>query len=446
MLRLTNTVTQKKEQFKPLVDKNVLMYVCGVTPYDRAHIGHGRSYVSFDVLMRFLEFLGYNVTSCRNFTDIDDKLLKRAQERFGDQYRYHELAEFYIHDFHEAMKALGCLTPTNEPRVTKNIDAIIAFVQKLIDAGKAYVAEGDVYFKIDSFPEYGKLSKQKIEELRAGERVEVRTIKHDPLDFALWKSEPDGTFWKSPWGWGRPGWHIECSALAQKYLGDHIDIHGGGADLMFPHHENEIAQSESLLGSPFSQIWLHNALVRVNKEKMSKSLGNVWTLDDIFKTFDPMVIRYYFVTHHYRIPLDFSIEELQSAQKSYQKLIRAFEGVASHTYTIKELLADPITKQMIDFLSDDLNTAGLFGVVFENLDECKKNTELAQKIKFVLHTILGLALKPLAVNEVEITPEIKKLIDERETARAEKNWKRADELRDMLEKMGVNVQDSKLKS
>ena len=269
MLRITNTLTGKREDFKPLVPGKATMYVCGITPYDRTHIGHGRAYVVFDVLYRLLRFLGYNVSYCRNFTDIDDKLLNKAQEQFGDRHRYKEIADQFIAQYHDDMQALNCCSPDYEPRVTENISIIISFIESLIEQGYAYQANGDVYFSIAKFPAYGKLSKQKIEELRAGARVDVREKKEDPLDFALWKSEPDGEFWQSPWGYGRPGWHIECSALANEYLGEQIDMHGGGLDLIFPHHENEIAQSESRNQASFATYWLHNGLVNIEKEKMS---------------------------------------------------------------------------------------------------------------------------------------------------------------------------------
>src|SRR3989304_813986 len=335
MIKITNTLSGTKEAFKSREPGKVRLYVCGVTPYDNAHIGHGRVYVTFDMLYRLLHYLDYEVTYCRNFTDIDDKLLNKAEAAFGDRLRYKEIADSYIKSYTEDMRKLNTLPPDYEPRVTENIDAIIAFIQGLIGARKAYVANGDVYFHIQAFPDYGKLSKQKLDELRAGARVEVSELKKDPLDFALWKSEPEGQFWKSPWGYGRPGWHIECSALAATYLGKHIDIHAGGMDLIFPHHENEIAQSEGRYGAPFSKYWMHNAFVRVDKEKMSKSLGNFFTLQDVFKNIDPMVIRYYYITHHYRAPLDFSFDDIAAVQKSYQRLCKLFS-----TSTIKSDKAD----------------------------------------------------------------------------------------------------------
>jgi len=305
LLEVTNTLSGKKEQFIPINPPQVKMYVCGITPYDYAHIGHGRVYVTFDILFRLLTYLDYKVTYCRNFTDIDDKLLNRAQNELNDKMRYQEIADRYINSFHEDMKLLNCLPPDFEPKVTQTIPEIINFIQGLMDKGFAYRTNGDIYYDVCKLPDYGKLSKRHLEDLKCGARVEIDESKKNPFDFALWKSESEGTFWKSPWGWGRPGWHIECSAMALKFLGQHIDIHGGGMDLIFPHHENEIAQSEGLFGPPFAKYWIHNAFVRINKEKMSKSLGNFFTLKDVFAKFDPMVIRFFYINHNYNIPIDF---------------------------------------------------------------------------------------------------------------------------------------------
>ncbi len=306
MFILNNTVSGKKQPFEPLHPPKVSLYVCGITPYDRAHIGHGRSYVSFDLLYRFLRFLGYDVTYVRNYTDIDDKLLKKAQERLGDPLRYKEIADAVIAQYKKEMAQLNNINPHHEPRVTEHIPLIIDFIQQLIKKGHAYESDGDVYFAVKTFSEYGKLSKQQLDELRSGTRGESGGKKKDPLDFALWKKEAEGTFWKSPWGYGRPGWHIECSALASHYLGDQIDIHGGGRDLMFPHHENEIAQSETKTGKEFAQFWVHNGLMNLDKEKMSKSLGNILALEDSLKKYDPMELRFYFLLHHYRSPMEFA--------------------------------------------------------------------------------------------------------------------------------------------
>ena len=443
-MHLTNTLSGKKESLIEL--ENITLYVCGVTPYDHAHIGHGRCYVSFDVLKRTLDFLGKKVTYCRNFTDIDDKLLHRAEKEFGNRLEYQTIADRYIQSFSEDMKELNCLIPNYEPRVTHNIESIIQFIQELINKNCAYQSENDVYFRIEKFPDYGKLSKQKTEDLLSGVRIDIKHDKENQLDFALWKGEPTGEFWNSPWGFGRPGWHIECSALAQKYLDDHITIHGGGLDLIFPHHENEIAQSESLLGAPFASLWMHNGMVNSNKEKMSKSLGNFFFLKDIFKQFDPMVLRYYFLTHHYRMPIEFSIENLSSVQKSYEKLIRFYNtdnDTHSNNFDYTHYYS-PITDAMIHFLQDDLNTPGLLGILFEHSATIIQDKEMISMVKIILQKILGLTLEPLQNVSTKITPEIQIIIDERNKARQEKNWARADELRIQLKEMGIEIKDEKL--
>lgn len=446
MLKITNTLTGKKEDFISQQKHKMTMYVCGVTPYDVAHIGHGRCYVSFDVFYRLLKYLDYDVRYCRNITDIDDKILNRAQERFGSRLKYAQVTEPLIQAFREDLERLNCLPPDFEPRVTDNIDAIITFIANLIDAGKAYQADGDVYFAIREYPAYGSLSKHNIEDLRAGVRIEVNEKKRDPLDFALWKSEPAGEFWDSPWGYGRPGWHIECSALAAKFLGEHIDLHAGGLDLMFPHHENEIAQSEALYGAPFARYWMHNGLVKVNGEKMSKSLGNFFTLRDVFAQFDPVVIRYYFLTHHYRAPIDFSIQALTVAQRSYQRLARVFASpICDPVKALRFALPHTeIIDACMDFLTDDLNTPGMFGVLFEHLEHLKAHLDELCQVKAFMHEVLGLEFKLLPETEVTITPEIAALLEEREQARVAKNYARADEIRDRLRDLGYQVQDKKL--
>jgi len=436
MIHLTDTLSGTK---KAVTKKNLTMYVCGVTPYDHAHVGHGRCYVAFDVIYRFCNSLGIEVTYCRNFTDIDDKLLHRAEKEYGDRLRYKEIADRYIKSFAHDMSLLHCTVPQVEPRVTDNIAEIIVFIEKLIASGHAYESQGDVYFAIETFPAYGKLSKQKVQDLCAGVRVDVRQDKRNPLDFALWKREPEGEFWNSPWGYGRPGWHIECSVLAKTYLGEHIDIHGGGLDLLFPHHENEVAQSESLYGAPFAHLWIHNGFVMVNKEKMSKSLGNFFMLYELFERYDPMVVRYYFLTHHYRAPLDFSLELLDSAQKNYEKIVRIFLDV--HSMSDYE---HPVITRMLEFLQDDINTPGFLGVFFEHQSEMVNDARLLAAVKHIFVTILGLTLAPLAKPEKIITPKIQQLFEERMQARQEKNWKRADELREQLKALGFEVQDDKI--
>jgi len=444
MITLTNSLTGKKEQFTSLQPGRVKLYVCGITPYSDSHIGHGRSYVAFDVLLRLLRFFEYQVTYCRNFTDIDDKLLNKAQEKFGDKFKYKQIADAYIASYHKDMKLLNCMAPDFEPRVTDNIPEIIKFIAGLIEKGHAYEVDGDVYFDISSFPAYGALSKHKLEDLRAGARVDVREQKRDPLDFALWKSEKEGTFWQSPWGYGRPGWHIECSALARKFLGDQIDIHGGGLDLAFPHHENEIAQSEALLGHRFANFWLHNGFVTVDQEKMSKSLGNVFNLREICELYDPMVIRFYLINHHYRAPLDFSKESIEASGKSYQRLCKAFEPFPPNG-DYAAMQEAPMIQAMLEFLCDDLNTVGMLGVLFEHLKYIISNPAQASFVKGFIIDVLGLHLQPLPEPNVAITPKIQRLLDERNEARANRNWARADAIRDELAGMGYDVMDKRLK-
>lgn len=442
MITLTNSLTGKKQQLVPLQDNHVTLYVCGITPYDYAHIGHARVYVIFDVLYRLLQFLGYRVTYCRNFTDIDDKLIARAQKEYGDGQLYKKVADFFSAAFTANMEQLNCLAPTYQPCVTDHIPDIITFIDELIRSGHAYVAGSDVYFSLATFPAYGKLSKQELEQLRSGARVEPHDNKKDPLDFALWKHEPEGTFFKSPWGWGRPGWHIECSALIKKCLGTQIDIHGGGQDLLFPHHENEIAQSSSLSKKPLASVWMHNAFVRIDKEKMSKSLGNFFTINDIVKNYDPMGLRYYILQHHYRAPLDFSFQDLEASQKGYQKLCTVFQATDCTVQSPEQVRTIPVIQDMLAFLTDDMNTPGMLGVLFEAVPHLKQDAAARCAVKQFLQEVLGLSLEPLREHTVTITPEIQKLIDERIKAREARDWARADELREALRKQGVEVHDS----
>ena len=442
-LAITNTLTKKKEIFKSRESERVLMYVCGVTPYDDAHIGHGRCYVTFDTLYRLLKTLGYQVKYARNFTDIDDKLLNRAQQEFGDRMRYHEVAERYMQSFAADMKQLNCLTPDEQPLATAMIEPMLDLIRQLIDKKHAYVVDGDVYFSVRSFKDYGKLSGRNLEDLISGARVEINEQKRDPLDFALWKSEPEGTFWKSPWGYGRPGWHIECSAMASALLAPHIDIHGGGMDLIFPHHENEIAQSEGVYGPNFANYWIHNAFVRINQEKMSKSLGNFFTLKQVMEQFDPMVLRFYYLNHNYNIPLDFSFDGLTAAQKTYNKLCRLLVGNNQPCLDVSDLAQNSIAHKMLDFVCDDLNTAGAFGVLFEHADELATQEVERGAVRWLLQNVFGLALVPIVQKEVAITPEIQTLLDKREQARKAKDWKTADMLREQLRQFGVEVQDKK---
>ncbi len=442
MLTLYNTLTDRAETFKTYDDK-VSLYVCGVTPYDYAHLGHGRVYVTFDTLYRLLKFLGYSVSYCRNFTDVDDKLINRADKELNDSTQYILLANRFIESFHEDMKALNCVSPEFEPRVTTHIGPIIKFIEGLVASGKAYVTIlGDVYFSIAQFPEYGKLSKRDIADLKAGARVSVREDKQDPLDFALWKYTQKEPGWQSPWGFGRPGWHIECSAMSKEYFGETIDIHAGGMDLIFPHHENEIAQSEGLHNKPFARYWMHNAFVRINAEKMSKSLGNFLTLKEVCTRYNPMVVRYYYLQHHYRSPLDFTHDDLTSASKSYQRLCIFFDPIKQAS--IEEIHASDsaLIASCIAALCDDLTVAKFFGLLFEHLNTMGPNE--AALIKGLLTSVLGLSMVPLVKEEVVITPEIQELLDAREAARKAKDWALADALRDRLREFGIEVKDTKL--
>lgn len=440
MIKLTNTLTGKKEELISSDKKGLTFYACGITPSGYPHLGHGRCYVLFDVLYRFLKSQNQKITYCRNITDIDDKLLAKA-ESLGNKHRYKEVAEKYLNIFFEDMESLNCLFPDHQPRATEVIPDIIKFIETLIEKKHAYVVDGDVYFDVQSDSEYGKLSKRKLEDLKAGARVQVNDKKKHFADFALWKSEKEGEFWKSPWGFGRPGWHIECSVMATKFLGNTIDLHSGGMDLVFPHHENEIAQAEAVTGVPFVKNWMHVAFVRIEKEKMSKSTGNFFTLRDVFEKFDPMVIRFYILKHHYRSPMDFTIEDLEAAEKAYRKLCKAFNvEQCKIDISLACSLETPTLCKMINFIEDDLNTVGLWGIVFENLDSM--GNELCA-IKSFIQNVLGLSLAPLPEKIVIITPEMQKMIEDRKQARADKDWKKADMLRDQLQELGYEVQDSK---
>lgn len=440
-LFLSNTLTQKKESFTQDMIHPVKLYVCGITPYDYAHVGHGRVYVTFDVLYRLLRILGYTVHYCRNFTDINDKLIHRAEKEYADATKYITIAQKFIDAYHQDMAALNCLPPQYEPRVTQTIPEIIVLVQLLIDRGHAYQVGSDVYYSVDSCLSYGKLSHRSLDDMRAGARIEVRDDKKNPADFALWKGADTQPYWPSPWGNGRPGWHIECSAMVKKYLGDQIDIHGGGMDLIFPHHENEIAQTEGATGKSMSRFWVHNAFVRINQEKMSKSLGNFFTLRDLFAQCDPIVVRFMLLQHQYRNPLDFSLDDLAVAQKTYQRLCK----LLAHNSPLVPQSGSHIIEAMLEFLCDDLNTPGMFGVVFEHATLLQQNENERAIVAAFLQDVLGLPLQPLLEKHIEITPEIQQLITDRDAARAAKDWAKADALRAQLKALGYEAQDKKEK-
>jgi cysteinyl-tRNA synthetase len=491
-IRIYNTLTGKKEEFLPLRDKKVGMYACGVTVYDLCHIGHARSAIVFDAINRYLQYRGYEVTFVRNFTDIDDKIIKRANEEKVD---FKVITEKYIDEFNVDMGKFGLAKPRVEPKATEHIPEMIRLISILIEKGYAYQGAGDVFFSVEKFKEYGKLSKRNLEEMQAGARVEIDEKKENPLDFALWKaSKPGEPFWESPWGKGRPGWHIECSVMSQKYLGETFDIHGGGKDLIFPHHENEIAQSEAATGKPFARYWIHNGFVNINKEKMSKSLGNILTLKEIFKDWHPEVIRLFLLSSHYRSPVDFSFDSLSEAKSALDRFYTTFELIHKElkrsASSQAPFLPSPLggegkgggvspikdTRQILESfqarfeeaMDDDFNTAQALGYFYDLqrhlnslLDISKKqsNEETRAILKKGLDlltrfgSIFGLfqedpekyldeqkkeGLKRLNLTEEEIL----KLVQDRNAARKEKNWKRGDEIRADLLSRGIVLEDT----
>ena len=453
-MKLYNTLTKRKEEFVPLKPGEVTMYSCGPTVYNYFHIGNARPFIVFDVLRRFLEYRGYKVTFVQNFTDIDDKMIRRANE---EGKTVAEIAEKYIAEYYVDARGLGIKDPTIAPRATENIDAIIEMIKILIDKGYAYVVDGDVYFKTSRFEEYGKLSGHKLEDLELGARIEVDERKENAMDFALWKAQKPGEpAWDSPWGKGRPGWHIECSAMACRYLGETIDIHSGGQDLIFPHHENEIAQSEACNGKPFARYWLHNGFININNEKMSKSKGNFFTVRDIVKHYDYEVIRFFLLSAHYRSPINFSDALLEQAKNALNRLyecrsnLKFFLEKAEKDTFEEEIYGDldVYREKFIEAMEDDLNTADAMAAIFElvreintriTADAGKKTIARALDLLNELTGVLGLLRKE---EEEELDENIKALIEERQKARAEKNYKRADEIRDQLRAMGVELQDT----
>jgi cysteinyl-tRNA synthetase len=495
-LRIYNTLTGKKEDFIPLHGNRVGMYACGVTVYDLCHIGHARSAIVFDTIYRYLRHRGYDVTFVRNFTDIDDKIIKKANEEGVD---YRTIAEKYIAEFYVDMGGLGLEKPTVEPRATEHISGMIDLISTLVDKGFAYQREGDVFFSVEKFRDYGKLSGRDPEEMQAGARVEIDEKKENPLDFALWKSSKSGEpFWESPWGEGRPGWHIECSVMSQKYLGDTLDIHGGGKDLVFPHHENEIAQSEAATGNPFARYWIHNGFVNINKEKMSKSLGNILTIKEILKEWHPEVLRLFFLSHHYRSPVDYSEDSLLDAKTGLDRFyatlhaIKEKIGIPPSTST-KEKSASPPSPSMgegrgggVPLLEETKKTIESFQARFEEAMDDDFNTAQALGYFYDLQTalngllgsskgqptdemfallrqgynhfskmgwVLGLfreepgsyadgqrkeGLRKLGFSEEEVL----NLIGERNGARKNKDWKKADEIRNSLLSKGIVLEDT----
>jgi cysteinyl-tRNA synthetase len=480
-MQLYNTLSRRKETFKPLTNK-VGLYACGVTVYDEVHLGHARSSVAFDVLVRYLRRRGYEVTWVRNFTDIDDKIIRRAQEQ-GQSWK--DVAERHIASFLEDMNALGVPPAQIEPKATEHIPQILDLIQRLVDLGFAYPGGGDVFFRVRRFPGYGKLSGQKIEDMEAGARIEVDPNKEDPLDFVLWKgSKPGEPAWDSPWGPGRPGWHIECSAMSMHYLGETFDLHGGGQDLVFPHHENELAQSEAATGKPFARYWLHHGLLTINAEKMSKSLGNFFTVKEVLAKFPAEVVRFFLINCHYRSPLDFSDAALAESETAllrlYTCLARIQDVLKQHpdlklqhpvdsypdSLTLEEFHRFGSLQARFDAaMDDDINTAQALGYLFDTVrllnrllespsDDPGYLTILAEMHEELValgavlnllqadpHTMLTTLRQKAA--DLKITPEeIEQLISDRTQARKDKNWAQADAIRKQLIELDILLEDT----
>ena len=458
-LSITNTMSGRKEPFVPLEPGAVTMYVCGVTVYDRCHIGHARALLTFDVIYRYLRFLGFDCRFVRNFTDVDDKIIRRAREEGVPP---GELARRYIDEFHRDAAALGLLEPTLEPCATGHIPEMVAIISGLVERGNAYEIDGDVFFAVESFPGYGKLSGRSLDEMTAGARVEVDRRKRHPMDFALWKRSREGEpFWESPWGRGRPGWHIECSAMSTKYLGQPFDIHGGGQDLVFPHNENEIAQSECVAGTPFARYWIHNGFVRLAREKMSKSTGNILTIREVLRRFDPAALRLYVLTTHYRNPIEFSEDALAEAQHSVDRIYQTVSR--GNPAPGRSPAGAPDPGALDDFrgeMDDDFNTPRALAVVFDEvravnrlLDQgngpdldARRNAlrVMAEALGFMQASpervledrrMAGLARRALSEDEV------RRLIEDRNRARQVKDWGQADGIRDELKEKGVLLKD-----
>ncbi len=479
-LKVYNTLTRRVQEFEPLEAGKVGMYVCGVTVYDSSHIGHARAIVFFDVLYRYLTFLGYDVKYVRNFTDVDDKIIARANQEGTS---CEQIAARYIEEFYRDFDALGVLRPTVEPKATEHIDDMIRLVQKLLERGYAYVRNGNVYFSVRKFRGYGKLSGRSLDDLIAGARVEVAEDKDDPLDFALWKKSKEGEpSWSSPWGEGRPGWHIECSAMSMKYLGPTLDIHGGGQDLIFPHHENEIAQSEGATGKPFVRYWIHNGHLTVDQEKMSKSLGNFFTIQEILAKYPPDALRYFLLSVHYRKPIDYTDENLDNAARAIERLYIAWRDAqdalkklggrveldpssldSASQKALVEL--ESIRSAFMEAMNDDLNTAAASGQFFKlvhAINQMLGNASVEHRpllsraldIFDEFRQVLGYPIcepgEYLAkraddlLRRVGLTrAEVERLIAERAEARRTRDYKRADEIRKYLAEKGIILEDSR---
>ncbi|WP_144481275.1 cysteine--tRNA ligase [Cytobacillus oceanisediminis] len=454
-IKIYNTLTRNKEEFIPLEEGKVKMYVCGPTVYNYIHIGNARPAIVFDTVRRYLEFRGYEVRYISNFTDVDDKLIKAANELGED---VPTIAQRFINAYFEDVHALGCKKADAHPRVTETMDLIIEFIGALIEKGFAYESGGDVYYRTREFEGYGKLSHQSIEELKVGARIQVGEKKKDSLDFVLWKTAKEGEIsWDSPWGKGRPGWHIECSAMAREYLGDTIDIHAGGQDLAFPHHENEIAQSEALTGKTFARYWMHNGYINIDNEKMSKSLGNFVTVHEIIKQHDPQVLRFFMLSVHYRNPINYSEELLENTKAAFERLKTSYQNLKHRMDASAELTDNnqewldkiaALRSQFIKEMDDDFNTANGVSVLFDlsklsNLYLMEKNTSAVVIQSFInefeaLFGVLGLSLK----DEELLDEEIEALIEKRTQARKERNFQLADEIRDQLKEMNIIIEDT----
>lgn len=454
-IKIYNTLSRQKEDFIPLEEGKVKMYVCGPTVYNYIHIGNARPAIVFDTVRRYLDFRGYDVQYVSNFTDVDDKLIKAANELGED---VPTIADRFIQAYFEDVTALGCKRADSHPRVTESMDIIIEFIAALVEKGYAYESEGDVYYRTRAFEGYGKLSHQSIDELQSGARIAVGEKKQDSLDFALWKKAKQGEiYWDSPWGQGRPGWHIECSAMVKKYLGDTIDIHAGGQDLAFPHHENEIAQSEALTGKTFANYWMHNGYINIDNEKMSKSLGNFITVNDIIKIHDPQVLRFFMLSVHYRNPINYSEEVLENTRAGLERIINSYENL-NHRKTSSTDLTDTneewlekingLHEQFITDMDDDFNTANGISVLFElskqaNYYLLEKTTSAVVIQAFIkefeeLFGVLGLSL----TKEELLDEEIEALIEKRNLARKNRDFQLADEIRDRLKAINIILEDT----
>ena len=457
MIKVYNTLTKKKEEFKPLVAGKVKMYVCGPTVYNFFHIGNGRTFIVFDTIRRYFEYRGYEVEFVQNFTDIDDKMIKRANE---ENTTVKEVGDKYIKEYYEDADNLNIERATVNPRATEYITQIIDFVKGLVDKGFAYEVDGDVYFSTKKFGDYGKLSGQNIEDLQSGARISIDERKKDPMDFAIWKvQKPGEPAWKSPWGMGRPGWHIECSCMAKNILGDTIDIHAGGSDLAFPHHENEIAQSEAVTGKTFANYWLHSAFVNVNNQKMSKSLNNFLTARAALEKFDADVIRFLMLSAHYRQQLNFSEELLLSAKASVERIYNTIYNLenlldevrTTHITDEEKKYLQSLNKykeKYIEKMDDDFNTADAITAIFDLIKDVNINVNIDSSKELItgcLNLIRELG-KPLGMlqksTKVNLDDEIQKLVNERQQARKDKNWALADKIRDDLKSRGIVLEDT----